>query len=105
MKSTRKKHLPIPPAAMRDSNSREMIRAWVAQKGLHCSLNVGMWHNDGRDEPGAWGILLADVVRHVANALKESKGLSKVETIEKIEESFIRELRRPTSPHKGKFVS
>jgi len=61
--------LAIPDAAVADAESAEMIRAWVAQKALHCALRIGVW-----DDPAAWGILLADVARHVANAHQESEG-------------------------------
>jgi len=33
----------IPPAAVRDPDSFELLRAWVAEKGLHCSLKVGTY--------------------------------------------------------------
>ncbi|MYM66045.1 DUF5076 domain-containing protein [Pseudoduganella sp. FT55W] len=59
------KTLVIPPAAQRDENSIQMISAWSAEQSLHCTLNVGMWDEVGHDEPTAWRILLADVIRHV----------------------------------------
>jgi hypothetical protein len=34
------KTLVIPPAAQRDPNSIQMISGWIAEKGLHCTLNV-----------------------------------------------------------------
>ena len=58
------KTLVIPPAAQRDEDAVQMLSAWVAEKGLHCTINVGMWNEAGRNEPAAWGVLLADVVRH-----------------------------------------
>jgi hypothetical protein len=46
--------LPIPGAAIGDTKSFEMIRAWVANHGLHCSLNIGVWENHlGVEEPTA----------------------------------------------------
>lgn len=57
--------LVIPPAAQRNENSIQMISGWIAEKGLHCTLNIGMWGADGRNEPAAWGVLLADVIRHI----------------------------------------
>lgn len=36
------KELTIPPAAQRDDDSWELLRAWVAEEGLHCSLKVGV---------------------------------------------------------------
>jgi hypothetical protein len=99
-----KKSLPIPPKAAHDPRSQEMIRAWIAEMGLHCSLRVGYWQDQNLDEPWAWGVLLADVVRHVANALQESGGKDPRETIQAIKESLLVEIQKPTSKHKGKFA-
>lgn len=37
------KELIIPEAAQRDEDSIEMIRVWIAERGLHASLNVGLY--------------------------------------------------------------
>jgi hypothetical protein len=96
--------LPIPGDAIADPQSVEMIRAWIANRGLHCSLNIGIWGADGSmDERRAWGILLADVVKHVADALV-GEGLDKNETVAKVRESFLAELDKPTSSSQGGFV-
>ena len=97
--------LPIPPAATRDENSREMISAWVAENGLHCSLNIGMWEtNLTTPEESAWGILLADVAQHVANALEQDLGKDRRETLHAIRIAFQEELGKPTSGHAGDFA-
>lgn len=93
----------VPPAAQRDPDAVEMIRAWIAERGLHCVMNVGMWKAQGLDEPRAWGILLADVVRHVSAALRDETGADRDETAEAIVESLQAELDQPTSPMKGGF--
>lgn len=97
------KTLVVPPAAQRDDNSIQMLSAWIAEQGLHCTLNVGMWDGMGRDEPEAWGILLADVIRHVSNAICERKGMPAEQTISKIFASLEGELDDPTSAAKGSF--
>ena len=97
------KPLVIPPAAQRDSNSVQMLSAWVAEKGLHCSLNIGMWEESGRPEAPAWGILLADAVRHIANALQEEYGHAAPASVAAILESLHQELGEPTSPVTGSF--
>ncbi len=104
MKRIEGQQLPIPFPAQQDPRSREMIRAWIANNGLHVSLNVGMWEKQGIDEPYGWGIMLADVVRHVANALNERSGKDILETIGSIREEFLIELAHPTSGHHGKFA-
>lgn len=96
---------PIPEAALRDENSVEMLRVWIAEEKLHCSLKIGMYR-DTMDiaEEKAWGTILADVARHVANALKAGYSSDVRESIEKLKETFIEELESPTSETAGNFV-
>ena len=92
--------LPIPPSARSDKNAQELIRAWAAHGGLHCSLNVDKW---GDRERTAWGILLTDVVRHVANALHDAKGWDRNETVREIRRVCDAELDDPTADPSGQF--
>ena len=92
--------LPVPPSARSDKDAQELVRAWAAHGGLHCSLNVDSW---GDTERTAWGILLTDVVRHVANALNEAKGWDKAETVREIRRVFNAELDEPTADPSGQF--
>ena len=57
------KYLDIPPAASRDKASFEVLRVWIAEQGQHVSLRSGAW-----EDPFAWGIVLADLARHIALA-------------------------------------
>ena len=36
-----RKPLMLPPAAETDDNAIEMLRAWIADGGIHCVLNAG----------------------------------------------------------------
>jgi hypothetical protein len=56
------------------------------------------------DEPGAWGTILADAARHIANALAESENLDRSETLQKIQQALAKELGSPTSTASGEFV-
>jgi hypothetical protein len=98
------KPLPIPPDALEDPGSIEMIRAWIANRGLHISLNIGIWKEHAVGEERAWGILLADAIRHIANALHESQGVDREDTIRAIKRQLDAELDGPTSRHRGRFV-
>jgi hypothetical protein len=80
-----------------------MISGWIAEKGLHCTLNIGMWESQGRNEPAAWGILLADVIRHVANAIQESNGVHADETARTIMDALEAEFSNSTSAATGGF--
>jgi hypothetical protein len=92
--------LPIPPIARSDKNAQELIRAWAANGGLHCSLNVTSW---GDEERTVWGILLTDITRHVADALHKENGWDKAETICEIRRVFNAELDAPTDEPRGQF--
>lgn len=92
--------LPIPPGVRSDKNAQELIRAWSAHEGLHCSLSVDRW---GDSERTAWGILLTDVVRHVANALHDAKDWDKTGTVREIRRVFNAELDEATADPSGRF--
>jgi hypothetical protein len=95
--------LVIPPPAQRDENSIQMLSAWIAERGLHCTMNVGMWHAEGRDEPAAWGVLLADIVRHLASAIESERGVDASDIVADIVEALNEELDNPTSEPNGEF--
>jgi hypothetical protein len=95
--------LPILGEAIAGPNSLEMVRAWVANRHLHCALLVGTWDDTDLDERDGWGMLLADIAKHAADALAAS-GLQKGETINRIRQRFNSELDHPTSSAAGDFV-
>lgn len=95
------RELPVPPAAHQDQRSTEVVRAWVANQGLHCSLNIGLWQ---MKETTVWGILLSDVARHIADALHKRDGIERALVLAEIAEHFNQELDRPTAPTQGGFV-
>jgi len=76
-----------------------MLRAWITGGGLHCTLNIGTWKDAGN-----WGIVLADVARHVANATEEAEGTPQSETLDRIRLLFNTELDNPTDKPSGEFV-
>jgi hypothetical protein len=99
------KPLNVPPAATRDSDSVEMMRVWIAEQGLHCSLKIGMYADgDPAPETKAWGIILADAVQHLADAL-QAEGLGeRAVLLDQIVRSFEDELNSATSKRSGGFV-
>jgi hypothetical protein len=94
--------LQIPPSVISDHNARELMRAWAAHGGLVCSLNPGAWSED--QAPIAWGILLSDIARHVADALHQAHGLDTSSILTQLRTVFVSELTRPSAKTKGKFV-
>jgi Domain of unknown function (DUF5076) len=96
--------LTIPPVAKSDPRSLEMIRVWLAKGQLHCVLNIGFWEEQGLDERQAWGILLADMVHHIANAHESEYGRDKRESLAMIRETLEIEMNHPTPARCGDFV-
>ena len=95
---------PIPEAALRDENAVEMLRVWIAEGKLHCSMKVGMYRETGSiSEENAWGTILADVARHAANALESGYSANSAKALQMIWDSFTKELGSPTSEVRGKF--
>jgi hypothetical protein len=97
--------LPLPPAAVADPRSLEMIRVWLAQGKQHCVLNVGFWEARGLDELAAWGVLLADLLHHLANAHEAEYGRDPEESLRVIRKALVVELDHPTSSRLGAFVA
>lgn len=96
---------PIPPAALGDEDSVEMLRVWIAKHQLHCSIKIGMYRDMNIDEEVAWGTILADAARHIAMALHSGFGQDEQETLAKIREKFNAELAAPSSDATGEFVT
>lgn len=94
----------IPPAAIRDQNSVEMLRVWVAEHQLHCSLKIGMYRARNIEEAVAWGTIFADAARHVARALSEQGEGPEAALLDKIRAELNAELDAPSSPATGCFV-
>jgi hypothetical protein len=82
-----KNQLVIPPAAAKDPKAFELVRAWVADGELHVSMQMGGW-----DDPTAWGVVLADLVRHVARFYEEKKRLNPEQTMARVRNAMDAEL-------------
>lgn len=95
---------PIPPAALRDPNSVEMLRVWVAEHKLHCALKIGMYREMNIQEEVAWGTILADAARHIAKALSEESEETVESLTHNIMAQFNAELSAPSSPTTGGFI-
>lgn len=97
---------PIPEAALRDEDAVEMLRVWIAERRLHCSMKVGMYRETMNvSEEKAWGTILADVAKHVSEALESGYSANATESLQKIQDSFMKELGASTMEAEGDFVS
>jgi hypothetical protein len=79
--------LEVPDVAVHDPNSFELLRVWVANKAQHVSLRVGVW-----EDPAAWGIMLADLARHIVSAYSQEGAVDKVQTLRRIKSGFDAEI-------------
>jgi hypothetical protein len=93
-----KDQLAIPDNARQDSKSFELLRVWVANKAQHVSLRAGVW-----EDPAAWGIMLADLARHVANAYQQDVGLNPEESLRRIKAALEAEFSGPTDEPSGRL--
>ena len=83
-----------PPIAFDDPKSIEVLRVWASPLvGQQFTINP-VWQ-----DPGAFGLLLADIANHAANAYAQS-GMNREEAFNRIVELFEAELRSPTDPYK-----
>ena len=93
-----KNELLVPPIAESDANAIEVVRVWVAKGNQHVSINPLVWK-----DPAAWGIVLADLAGHVANAYEQALGLDRELTLRKITDLLLAELTNPTDKARGQM--
>jgi len=83
--------LHIPPAAM-EQGGVEVLRAVIVDGALHVSLRRAF------DDPEAWGMLIADITRHVARVYATEDKFREQETVERIRALYDAEMDAPTDP-------
>ena len=95
------KTLAIPPAAQRDKASFEVLRVWIAKQGQHVSIQSGAW-----DDPFAWGIVLADLARHIALAHTiQNASTDEDAFLARLLEGFQAEIDNPTDEPEGEITN
>lgn len=75
-----------------DAESMEVLRAWIVGDSLQCAIQA-----DAFDDPGTWGAVLADMVRHIASALEQQEGAPVEQTVQRILDAFHEEMRSPAT--------
>ncbi|HEY6381477.1 MAG TPA: DUF5076 domain-containing protein [Pseudolabrys sp.] len=81
--------LNAPPAAL-EKGGDEVLRAAVVEGALHVSLIRAF------DDPGLWGVALADITRHVARIYATEHNIPERKVIDHIRMAFDGELDTPT---------
>jgi len=77
------RHLTVPPEVEEASDSVELLRAFAAAGKLHVALTWDAW-----PEASGWGVLLADLARHVANAAEQQQGVPAAQTLADLRLAF-----------------
>ena len=104
MSADREKALPIfdalhiPPSAL-EAGGVEVLRAAIVDGGLHISLRRAF------DDPEAWGMLIADITRHVARIYATEDKFREEETLERIRAIFDSEMDAPSDPGTTSAIS
>ena len=91
--------LPILQEMIAAEQANEILRAWIIDERLFCSLRPFFW----KEEPEVWGVLLADALHHICNALSEETGQDKDELKRLMVETFMLETRISIEGHEGEF--
>ncbi len=91
--------LRVPDPARTDAKSFELLRVWIAHQDQHISMRVGVW-----EEPEAWGMMLADLARHIAAAFEQSERRDPMEMLGRIKAGFDAEMDNPTDEVRGELA-
>ena len=90
--------LHIPPTAL-EAGGVEVLRAAIVDGGLHVALRRAF------DDPEAWGMLIADIARHVARIYATEDKFREEETLERIRAIFDAEMDAPSDPGTTSAIS
>jgi len=81
--------LNAPPTAL-EHGGTEVLRAAIVEGALHVSLRRAF------NDPEAWGLLIADITRHVARIYATENNIPEEQTIERVRNMFDAEMDAPT---------
>ena len=93
------RQLQIPPAALADAESFEIIRVWAADGQQHVTIQTEL-----QGGPEEWGFLLAQLARHMAHAYTTSISLPYPEAVDRIKAGFDQEWDAPTGEPTGRVL-
>jgi len=77
------RHLTVPNDVATADDSQELIRVFAASGQLHVALAWDAW-----PDASPWGVLLADLARHVANAREQRSGVAAAQSLADIRLAF-----------------
>ena len=96
MSDRQSNELPVPSSATHDRSAVEIGRIWFVGGEQHVALRSDVW-----EDPAAWGLLLVDLAKHVANTYHESAGRDVGATLQRIRAGFDAEWAQATDEPTG----
>jgi len=90
------KELPKPPSVVDDEKARELVRVWAAHGRQHVTIATGLW-----DDPAAWGMMLVDLAKHVADAYEQQSQRNYQDSLRRIKAGFDAEWSHATDTPTG----
>jgi hypothetical protein len=88
--------LDVPPNAKGDKKAIEIARIWAAAGKQQVTLRPDIWK-----DPAAWGLMLVDLAKHVANAYEQMEGRDRAEVLARIKSGFDAEWSSATDSPTG----
>jgi len=88
-----KNELDIPVSATDDPKGVEIARIWAAGGRQVVTLRAGIWN--------AWGLMLVDLAKHVADAHEQLGKGTKEDVLQRIKQGFDAEWSSATDEPKG----
>jgi len=89
----------IPPAALADKESFELLRVWAANQEQHVSINSEL--NGGADE---FGYLLAQLAYHASKLYAKRFNQPEDEVFRQILDRFNEEIKDNSGDHTGDII-
>jgi hypothetical protein len=83
--------LHVPPAAL-EQGGIEVLRAVIVDGALHVSLLRAF------DDPEAWGMLIADITRHVGRIYAPGNKAEEERVVERVRNIYDAEMDAPSDP-------
>ncbi|MCB1519810.1 MAG: DUF5076 domain-containing protein [Hyphomicrobiaceae bacterium] len=80
--------LELPDGVHDAEEALEVLRAWIADGGLHVIFNPETFTHDVSE----WGRLLSDVAHHIANAVELDGQVSRSDALAAMQDAFVRGL-------------
>ena len=83
--------LHVPPAVL-EQGGVEVLRAVIVDGSLHVSLRRAF------DDPEAWGMLIADVTRHIGRIYAQESQMDEDTVIARVRNIYDAEMDAPSDP-------